>query len=358
MYLFDDPLSALDAKVAREVFDMCIQGHLKDKTVVLVTNRVEFISESDNIIMMGKQKISAMGTYDELMAASVEFKSMMHNVGSTSAADSEESKGEETKVSDKEGRKEEESKTIELQSKKPTNKNENVAKLIKQETRRKGSVSWRTVTSYITAVGGGYVVFGLIFSYVLGEAFRLSASYWLKFWSADTFGLQGTVSYLSVYIGIYAVLSIMYALVGLGTSFFMNSAGLRGSRKLHDGMVNSLLRAPMSFFHANPHGRIINRFTKDVTDIDKLMIMFTSMVLRAIVQLSGTLVIIGIATPYTLLTFVPVMCVFYFVQRYFQETSRELKRLDATTRSPIYAHFSECLNGIANIRAYKRGETA
>ena len=60
----------------------------------------------------------------------------------------------------------------------------------------------------------------------------------------------------------------------------MNSAGLRGSRKLHDGMVNSLLRAPMSFFHANPHGRIINRFTKDVTDIDKLMIMFTSMVLR------------------------------------------------------------------------------
>ena len=114
-------------------------------------------------------------------------------------------------------------------------------------------------------------------------------------------------------------------------------------------MVNRLLRAPMAFFHANPHGRIINRFTKDITDIDKLMIMFTSMVFRAIVQLSGTLVIIGVATPYTLLTFVPVFCLFYFVQRYFQETSRELKRLDATTRSPIYAHFSECLNGISNI---------
>jgi ATP-binding cassette, subfamily C (CFTR/MRP), member 1 len=122
-------------------------------------------------------------------------------------------------------------------------------------------------------------------------------------------------------------------------------------------MVNRLLRAPMAFFHANPHGRIINRFTKDITDIDKLMIMFTSMVFRAIVQLSGTLVIIGVATPYTLLTFVPVFCVFYFVQRYFQETSRELKRLDATTRSPIYAHFSECLNGITNIRAYKRAKS-
>ena len=61
-------------------------------------------------------------------------------------------------------------------------------------------------------------------------------------------------------------------------------------------MVNRLLRAPMSFFHSNPHGRIINRFTKDITDIDKLMIMFTSMVLRAIVQLSGTLIIIGAAT--------------------------------------------------------------
>ena len=61
VYLFDDPLSALDAKVAREVFDMCIQGHLKEKTVILVTNRVEFISESDNIIIMNSQKISSNG---------------------------------------------------------------------------------------------------------------------------------------------------------------------------------------------------------------------------------------------------------------------------------------------------------
>ena len=131
---------------------------------------------------------------------------------------------------------------------------------------------------------------------------------------------------------------------------------MKGSKVMRTNMVSSLLRAPMSFFHANPHGRIINRFTKDISDIDKYMIMFTSLVLRSVVQLSGTLVIIGMQTPYTLLTFVPVMCVFFFVQRYFQETSRELKRLDATTRSPIYAHFSECLHGIANIRAYKRAK--
>ena len=81
VYLFDDPLSALDAKVAREVFDMCIRGHLKNKTVILVTNRVEFVSSSDTIILMGDKKIGAKGTYNELLKKSTEFQSMMQNIG-------------------------------------------------------------------------------------------------------------------------------------------------------------------------------------------------------------------------------------------------------------------------------------
>ena len=351
VYLFDDPLSALDAKVAREVFDMCICGHLQDKTVILVTNRVEFISNSDTIILMSDKKIGAKGTYKELMETSNEFRSMMQNIGDVNEDQEDTDNKEEGKksVDDKKGN-EEEKKASEQK------KDEAVAKLIKKETRRKGNVSWNTVNTYITAVGGNFVVIFLLFSYVLIEIFRLVGTYWLKFWSSDEFGLQGTTSYLGIYLGMFACFSLCQALLTLANQYGMAVAGMKGSKVLHKNMVASLLRAPMSFFHANPHGRIINRFTKDISDVDKYMIMFTSLVLRSVVQLSGTLVIIGSQTPYTLLTFVPVMCVFYFVQRYFQETSRELKRLDATTRSPIYAHFSECLNGIANIRAYKRAK--
>ena len=349
VYLFDDPLSALDAKVAREVFDMCIRGHLKSKTIILVTNRVEFISSSDAIILMSEQQIGAKGTYKELLESSSDFRSMMQNIGDANEIDANDVEAE-TNADGEENSNGETKKASEQK------KNEAVAKLIKKETRRKGNVSWDTINAYISAVGGKCVVFSLLFSYLLAEIFRLVSSYWLKFWSSDEFGLNGTTSYLSVYLGLFAFFSFCQTLVALVTQYGMSVAGMKGSKVMHTNMVSSLLRAPMSFFHANPHGRIINRFTKDISDIDKYMIMFTSLVLRSVVQLSGTLVIIGMQTPYTLLTFVPVMCVFFFVQRYFQETSRELKRLDATTRSPIYAHFSECLHGIANIRAYKRAK--
>jgi ABC-type multidrug transport system fused ATPase/permease subunit len=70
------------------------------------------------------------------------------------------------------------------------------------------------------------------------------------------------------------------------------------------------------------------------------------------VQIIGTLVIIGIATPYTLVTFVPLIAMFFWTYRYFQATNRELKRLDSIARSPIYAYFEQCLNGLSTIRAY------
>ena len=129
VYLFDDPLSALDAKVAREVFDMCIDGHLKGKTVILVTNRVEFISKSDNILIMNSQKISAMGTYNELMENSEEFKSMMHNIGTSNDAHGD--NDTEVKVSDDEKIKDKKEKTdLTLSTTKASEqkKNDNVAK--------------------------------------------------------------------------------------------------------------------------------------------------------------------------------------------------------------------------------------
>lgn len=81
---------------------------------------------------------------------------------------------------------------------------------------------------------------------------------------------------------------------------------------------------------------------------------FAGLFLSSALKLFGVMLIIGVETPYTLIGFAPVFCIFYFCQKYFQTTSRELKRLDAITRSPVYAHFSECLAGLSTIRAYKR----
>ena len=51
---------------------------------------------------------------------------------------------------------------------------------------------------------------------------------------------------------------------------------------------------------------------------------------------------------------VPLGAVYLYIQRYYLRTSRELKRLDSTSKSPIYAHFQETLGGLTTIRAYRQ----
>lgn len=112
----------------------------------------------------------------------------------------------------------------------------------------------------------------------------------------------------------------------------------------------------MSFFHTNPLGRLINRFTKDTTDVDRNLAQFSSLCLGALFQLFSTFTLIAYLNPIAMWAIVPLLAIFYFVYSYFQSTAREVKRLDAITRSPVYAQFGEALNGLATIRAYRAQE--
>jgi ATP-binding cassette subfamily C (CFTR/MRP) protein 1 len=67
-----------------------------------------------------------------------------------------------------------------------------------------------------------------------------------------------------------------------------------------------------------------------------------------------TLAVISASTPAFVALIIPLSLVYYWVQRYYLRTSRELKRLDSISKSPIYAHFQESLGGITTIRAYRQ----
>lgn len=65
-----------------------------------------------------------------------------------------------------------------------------------------------------------------------------------------------------------------------------------------------------------------------------------------------TLILISASTPVFVALVVPLGAVYLYIQRYYLRTSRELKRLDSVSKSPIYAHFQETLGGITTVRAY------
>lgn len=116
-----------------------------------------------------------------------------------------------------------------------------------------------------------------------------------------------------------------------------------GSTKIHDLMLHSVMRAPLKFFHTNPTGRIINRFSKDQGMVDDLLPLVVMDVMSILTFTIGSIVLVSIAAPLIL----PLVFLlgFFFVKlrRKYVRMSREVKRFDGITRSPVYAVFSENL---------------
>eukprot|EP00249_Psilotum_nudum_P023194 c28783_g1_i1 orf=631-5508(+) len=353
VYLFDDPLSALDAHVARQVFELCVHEELRNKTRVLVTNQLHFLSQVDKIVLVHEGMIKEQGNYEELMSSGPLFKELMENAGKLEdAADENESDGNKkgseffNTTSNGEVPKEDMSQPAEDGVKKQRDAK---SVLIKQEERETGIVSWSVLQRYKNALGGFWVVAILFLCYIMVETFRVSSSTWLSIWTDSSEKSHGSL----FYNGIYAFLSFCQVLVTLCNSFWLILSSLRAAQSLHDGMLCAILRAPMSFFNSNPLGRIINRFAKDTSDIDRNVAVYTNMFLSSVFQLLSTFALIGIVNTASLWAIMPLLIAFYAAYLYYQSTSREVKRLDSITRSPVYAQFAEALNGLATIRAYQ-----
>ncbi|NWX63931.1 MRP2 protein, partial [Promerops cafer] len=130
----------------------------------------------------------------------------------------------------------------------------------------------------------------------------------------------------------------------------------RASRVMHQQLLSNILRAPMSFFDTTPTGRIVNRFAKDIFTVDETIPMSFRSWLSCFMAIISTLIVICLATPFFAVIIVPLSIFYYFVLRFYVSTSRQLRRLDSVTRSPIYSHFGETVSGLSVIRAYGHQE--
>ncbi|KAF5944081.1 hypothetical protein HYC85_018158 [Camellia sinensis] len=350
VYIFDDPLSALDAHVGRQVFEKCIKEELRGKTRVLVTNQLHFLSQVDRIILVHEGMVKEEGTFEYLSNNGVLFQKLMENAGKME--EYVEEKEDDENASHETAKPVANGMTNELpkDAAQTDKKKEGKSILIKQEERETGVVSRKVLKRYKDALGGLCVVMILFTCYVLTEVLRISSSTWLSTWTDQSSSTRYGPGFYNL---IYALLSFGQVMVTLANSFWLITSSLYAAKRLHDAMLNAILRAPMVFFHTNPLGRIINRFAKDLGDIDRNVAVFVNMFLGQVSQLLSTFVLIGIVSTMSLWAILPLLLLFYAAYLYYQSTSREVKRLDSITRSPVYAQFGEALNGLSTIRAYK-----
>ncbi|ETN58312.1 multidrug resistance-associated protein 14 [Anopheles darlingi] len=126
----------------------------------------------------------------------------------------------------------------------------------------------------------------------------------------------------------------------------------RAARQLHAALLQAVLRLPLAFFDITPTGRVLGRFSKDVDILDNTLPITVSELNYCFFEVVATLVVICISTPIFASVIVPIGILYYAVQRFYVATSRQLKRLESVSRSPIYSHFGETIQGVQTIRAY------
>ncbi|KAG5571649.1 hypothetical protein H5410_061415 [Solanum commersonii] len=354
IYIFDDPLSALDAHVSHEcngifqVFKNCIKEELQGKTRVLVTNQLHFLPQVDRIILVSEGMVKEDGTFEKLLEHGTLFPKLMENAGKMESyrVETEYDPNFDSKSSQSSNIRHELQKDVTSVTKRKAGK----SVLIRQEERETGIINWSVLMRYKDALGGLWVVIFLLGCYTLTEILRILSSTWLSVWTKASSSKSNGAGF---YILVYAILSFSQVFVTLANSFWLIISSLNAAKRIHDTMLHSILRAPMVFFHTNPSGRIINRFAKDLGDIDRNVANIGIMCLSQLWQLLSTFVLIGVVSTISLWAIMPLLILFYAAYLYYQNTSREVKRLDSITRSPVYAQFGEAINGLSTIRAYK-----
>ena len=187
----------------------------------------------------------------------------------------------------------------------------------------------------------------IICMFFAGEIIGLVASWWLSFWSEH----RNTGSPW-FYLGIYAMINCVLVIFAFVRELYVRLRALNAGRSLFLELLSSVLFSPMSFFDTTPLGRVINRFSKDIYTVDEQIPQTVRGYLSTMAKVISTILYICIITPLFMLGLIPIAGFYYVAQRYYIKTSRELSRLESTSRSPIYALFSETLDGLPTIRAY------
>jgi ATP-binding cassette subfamily C (CFTR/MRP) protein 4 len=346
--LLDDPLSAVDSRVGRLLFYSAILdlGLNKGKCVVLVTHQHQFIAESRCVLMSGDGKISCVGTYQECVDASGGTLSFaMQNNSSNDLvklASVTQDKGEEKKDDDAAER----AKNPQLEEGNSLLANKD--KDDHKETSQVGEVKLDTFLNYLKAMPGGlYTSFFVLMLFIVTQGSVLACIAAVGRWSEAPPENQASSQFIGIVVGLVSAVTF-FAIVRAFMSFHLC---IQASKRLHDDMTRSVLRAKIEFFDTNPLGRILNRFSGDVGSNDDLLPVtsFDFLVIGFLVF--GALISAVSVLPVTLCFVPPLVWYFLRVRRIFVTTSRELKRLEGLARSPIFAMLSESLNGIATIRS-------
>ncbi|KAF9332491.1 hypothetical protein BG006_004633 [Podila minutissima] len=337
--ILDDCLSAVDSHTGKQLFRTLTGPLVQGRTVLMVTHQVQLtLSHADYVVVLKEGEVIGSGT-PELAIRSrwIENVTLVSPISEHDQHDSETGtlNSEDTALKD---------------NNKPVKKP--LVKLIEDENKSEGTVSWRVYRIYALAAGGLFFWFGLSMIYLLHEFLEISQTGWLARWMNKLGESVGDPGSFGFNLGIYISLNIAFMLYGALCTLFLLNGVLNASQSLHDQLLHKISRAKVRFFDTTPLGRIVNRFSADMADVDENVGRSLAGLFICTCAVIGILTVITFNLPVFLIPGLFIVGVFVVIGAFYVPVSRDLKRLNANSRSPILNHFNETLAGQVTVRAY------
>uniref|UniRef100_A0A914UWH6 ABC-type xenobiotic transporter n=1 Tax=Plectus sambesii TaxID=2011161 RepID=A0A914UWH6_9BILA len=366
IYLLDDPLAAVDAKVGRHIWDHCIDRMLRQrgKTVIIATHHIGYLWTADFVIRLSEDgTISAEGPPIVVLPPDSKLKD--------EEADSVRDSGEFG---------------MSVDSGEPI-------LVLRDEDKAVGTVGMGIYGAYLKAVGICLSIL-IVLSLLLMQSTKNGTDWWLSYWvehiKNSTNGSSSSLSsnYLflaehrypfslytsaqasklsalddddsddtAFYLYVYGGLAFANTMFTLARAFLFAYGGIVAAKNLHQKLVKTLLKARVRWWDGTPAGRVVNRLSSDVYTADDSLPFQANICLASLFNLFGALVL----TLYALPLFAPAAAIavvlYYFIQRYYRFTTCEVKRLTSVSLSPLYSHLTDTVAGLATIRAFRSSES-
>ncbi|KAI9596585.1 P-loop containing nucleoside triphosphate hydrolase protein [Syncephalis fuscata] len=333
--LLDDCLSAVDSHTARHIVQNCLSGPLTaGRTRILVTHHVDLCASiAQYAVLMNNGQIVATGMPSVALASLLmtsESDSDRDEVNGSSNAKPKHDAQNDTLFSS-----DEESAAIRTDG-----------VLVEDESYNSGAINVNVYKTYIKAAGYQFWIL-TIAAYLILQLLIIGQAYWLVIWTRNS-APETNGKYVRTYLWI-ALVILLFAMVPPVT---LLSTAVHGSRKMFRNMLHSVAYASIRFIDKTPVGRLINRFSNDMSDVDQNLPFGFQQLFALVSQMVFQLLIVCFALPKFIIASILVFVAYFMLVSYYVKANRNFKRLEAVNKSPLLSLCADTTSGIATIRAF------